>query len=116
MEKFKPGLQKGITTIFEGVRIPKEARPQQSPGAPPIKTFGGGAGDPGPKPLSPDKQVLPIRRFLPRSWAAPAAAAPKRSKVISILKTFKEIPLRIFRPRATWSAKRRSDIAKHLLS
>jgi len=112
MEKFKPGLQKGITTIFEGVRIPKEARPQQSPGVP----VPGGAGDVGPKPLSPDKQVLPIRRSLPRSWAAPAAAAPKRSKVISILKTFKEIPLRIFRPRATWSAKRRSAMSKHLLS
>jgi len=112
MEKFKPGLKKGITTIFEGVRIPKEVRPQQSPGAP----IAGGAGDVGPKPLPPDQQVTPIRKSLPRSWVAPAAAAPKRSKVISILKTFKEIPLRIFRPRATWSAKRRSARAKHLLS
>ena len=111
MEKFKPGLKKKITTIFEGTRILKVVRPQQSPGAP----IPSGAGDLGPKPLLPE-QVPPIRKSLPRSWAAPTAAAPKRSKVVSIFKAFKEIPLRIFRPRATWPQKRRSAMAKHLLS
>jgi hypothetical protein len=121
MQKFKPGLQKEITAIFEGVRIPKEGRPQQSPGTPAVSE----TGDLGSKPLlpnsqvppiSPTKQVSPVRNPQPRWWAAPAAAAPKRSKVASIIKTFKEMPLRIFRPRAKLSEKRRSAMARHLLS
>lgn len=112
MQKFNPGLKKGITTIFEGVRIPEDVHTQQPSGAP----APGGADDLGSKPLSPDEQVPPTRKPLPRSWAAPAAAAPKRSKVVSIFRTFKEIPLRIFRPGAMRSQKRRSVIAKHLLS
>ena len=99
MQKPKTGLQKGITTIFEGVRIPEDVHTQQSSGAP-----------------APDKQVPPARKPLPRSWAAPVVAAPKRSKVASIIKTFKEIPLRIFRPGAKRTERRRSVIAKHLLT
>jgi hypothetical protein len=112
LQKLKTGLQKGITTIFEGVRIPEEVHPQQPSGAP----APGGADNLGPKPLSPDKQVPPAHEPLPRPLIAPATAAPKRFKFASIIKTFKEIPLRIFRPRARRSEKRRSAIAKHLLS
>jgi hypothetical protein len=99
LQKLKTGLQKGITTIFEGVRIPEDVHPQQPSGAP-----------------APDKQVPPTHSHLPRSWAAPAAAAPKRFKFASIIKTFKKVLLRIFRPGARRSEKRRSAIAKHLLS
>jgi hypothetical protein len=99
MQKLKTGLQKGITTIFEGVRIPEDVHPQQPSGAP-----------------APDKQAPPTHSHLPRSWAAPVAAAPKRSKVASIIKTFKEMPLRIFRPGAKRTERRRSVIAKHLLT
>jgi hypothetical protein len=112
MQKLKTGLQKGITTIFEGVRIPEDVHPQQPSGAP----APGGADNLGPKPLSPDKQVPPARKPLPRSWAAPVVVAPKRSKVASIIKTFKEMPLRIFRPGAKRTERRRSVIAKHLLT
>ena len=112
MEKFKPGLKKEITAIFEDVRILKEIRAQQQSGA----STPGGVGDLWPKFLSSNQRASGIRTSGPRLWSAPTDAAPKRSKIASIIRTFKQVPLRIFRPRAWRSQKRRMSISRHLLS
>jgi len=113
MKRFEPGLKKGITTIFESVRIPAEARPQHPSGI----SIASRAGNTRVKPLSPDKEVAPLRYHQLSPWAAPAAFASKQPKATStFFKTFKEISLRIFRPGVKRTERRRSVIAKYLLS
>ena len=112
MQKFKPGLKKGIAAIFEGVRIPKELRVRQAPGAQ--------SASPAviiePKPITPKIQTPHPHAPPPRGWPAPGAPARKRSKFSSFVSAFKKIPLRIFRPRSMWADKRKTAMARHLLS
>jgi hypothetical protein len=70
------------------------------PNRPPTKTFGG---RPLPLVLNPQKQ----------QWTAPPPVPRKRSRIASIMKAFKEMSLRIFRPR---SDRRRESQVKNLLT
>ena len=111
MEKFKPGLKKDVTSIFQGVRIPNNVHPHQSPGS----SVPDSAGDLGPKSLSSDNQTPPHHSPQPRLWFPQETSAHESSKFASIMEAFKQLPLRIFRPRSAWSQKRRLSISKHLL-
>ena len=112
MQKFKPGLKKGIAEIFEGVRIPKEMRVRQIHSVPSQSS----AILIGPKPSLPTIQPNPLIEPQQNIWPAPVAPARKRSKFSSFVSAFKEIPKRIFRPRSAWSDKRKKAMSKHLLS
>jgi len=111
LEKFKPGLKKDVTSIFQGVRIPNNVHPHQSPGS----SVPDSAGDLGPKSLSSDNQTPPHHSPQPRLWFPQETSAHESSKFASIMEAFKQLPLRIFRPRSAWSQKRRLSISKHLL-
>lgn len=112
MENFKPGLKKDITAIFQGVRIPNNVHPHQSPDA----SVPNSAGDFGLKPLPSNNQIPPHPSPQPRLWFPQETSAHERSKFASIMEAFKQLPLRIFRPRSALSQKRRLSISKHLLS
>ena len=111
LEKFKPGLKKDVTAIFQGVRIPNNVHPHQSPGA----SVPNRAGDFGQELLSPDRQTSSHQSPQPRLWFPQENSARKRSKFATLLEAFKQLPLRIFRPRSALSQKRRISISKHLL-
>jgi hypothetical protein len=110
LEKFKPGLKKDVTSIFQGVRIPNNVHPHQSPDA----SVPNSAGDFGPKSMSSSNQTPP-HSPQPRLWFPQETSAHESSKFASIMEAFKQLPLRIFRPRSSLSQKRRLSISKHLL-
>jgi len=125
MQKFKPGLKKGIAVIFEGARIPPEVLSRRfsstlftnpignlgpRPGA---DSAANTASNLGPRPLPPSRQLPLVRNPQKQQWTAPPPAPRKRSRIASIMKAFKEMPLRIFRPR---SDRRREAQVKNLLT
>jgi hypothetical protein len=81
LEKFKPGLKKDVTSIFQGVRIPNNVHPHQSPDA----SVPNSAGDFGPKSLSSNNQTPPHPSPQPRLWFPQETSAHKSSKFASIM-------------------------------
>lgn len=111
MAKHKPGLRKDLSAIFEGSRISKETLARRLPEAISAKN----SGDVHPKPPIPGEQIPPRAEALPADWLPSNAGRDKRSRMTGIIRTFKQIPRRIFRPGATPPDKRRLSISKNLL-
>lgn len=121
MAKHKPGLRKDLSAIFEGSRISKEILARRLPEAISAKNSVGA----NPKPPIPSELIHPAAEPaiaeppttepLLADWLPSNAGRDKRSRMTGIIRTFKQIPRRIFRPGATPPDKRRLSISKNLL-
>jgi len=88
MSKHRAGLQKEVSSIFDGVPIPKENGADQQINAPTSRH----TSDVTAKPAAPDRQIATLPKPKQPEQAPPKAATPKQPKADTTIKTARQIP------------------------